>query len=104
MPSSTPDVAQKTKSLIPLALERVGMEDIEVPLYLELEGHHPVMQMGKADAYVNLIKPEAKGIHMSRLFIKLQETLSEKTFSPRLAKEILSGFLISHEGLSDKGR
>lgn len=102
MPSSTPDVAQKTKSLIPLALERVGMEDIEVPLYLELGNQPPVMQMGRADAYVNLVKPEAKGIHMSRLFIKLQEILSDKTFSPGLAKKILSGFLVSHEGLSDK--
>lgn len=99
----TPDIAKKTLSPISSPLERVGMEDIEVPLRLEL---HPskesILQMGRADAYVNLVQPEAKGIHMSRLFIRLQEELGESVFTRSCAKKILGKFLDSHSDLSDK--
>jgi GTP cyclohydrolase I len=99
----TPDIAKKTLSPISSPLERVGMEDIEVPLRLEL---HPskesILQMGRADAYVNLAQPEAKGIHMSRLFIRLQEELGASIFTRSCAKTILEKFLDSHSELSDK--
>ena len=99
MASLTPDIAKK-KSPIVSPLEKVGMEEIEVALNLPVENKQ-VMQMGTASAYVNLIKPEAKGIHMSRLFIRLTEELAEKELSPKLIKNILYGFLESHSGLSD---
>ena len=98
----TPDIANKTKSQILSPLDRVGMEEIQVPINLQAEDKSLVKQIGQANAYVDLVKPEAKGIHMSRLFIHLQEELSQKPFSRSLAKEVLGNFLESHNGLSHK--
>lgn len=102
MSYSTPDIAKKTMSPILSPLDQVGMGGIEVPLWLEIEAVGRVMQMATADAYVNLVKPEAKGIHMSRLFIKLQEMLSLNTFDLSLVRKILGEFLHSHGALSNK--
>lgn len=102
MASFTPDIAKKTRSPILSPLDRVGMEDIEIPLHLKLVSGESMSLMGKADAYVNLVRPDAKGIHMSRLFIKLQEELTHGEFSLLSAKRILTKFLESHSELSDK--
>ncbi|ALQ00504.1 GTP cyclohydrolase I type 2 [Pseudomonas brassicacearum] len=52
-----------------------------------------------ADAGVSLDDGEARGIHMSRLYLAL-ELLEETTLSPALLRRILQQFLDSHEGLS----
>ena len=102
MSHNCPDIASKTKSQTPSTLEKVGMSHIQVPINLELTESKQVMQMGDADAYVNLIDPNAKGIHMSRLFIKLQEELESSIFSTALLERVLTEFLESHNQLSDK--
>jgi GTP cyclohydrolase I len=65
----------------------------------------PVLLDGKllsatADAGVSLDNDEARGIHMSRLYLALQ-TLEQETLSPKLLRQVLSSFLDSHEGLSN---
>jgi GTP cyclohydrolase I len=53
-----------------------------------------------ADAGVSLDDGEARGIHMSRLYLAL-ELLESAALSPMLLRRILQQFLDSHAGLSD---
>jgi len=53
----------------------------------------------KADAGVSLDDGEARGIHMSRLYLALAR-LEQQNLSPRVLHQVLDDFLASHEGLS----
>jgi GTP cyclohydrolase I len=88
-----PDVAaQISRQALPL--DWVGMCGIALPVLI---GGHRLQAM--ADAGVSLDDREARGIHMSRLYLAL-ETLEGIELSPRLLRRILQQFLDSHEGLS----
>jgi GTP cyclohydrolase I len=54
----------------------------------------------KADAGVSLDDGEARGIHMSRLYLAL-EMLERENLTPALLRKVLQSFLQSHEGLSN---
>lgn len=97
-----PDVATDTMSKISGTLDRVGMSGISVMMHYPAEPM-PVLIPAMADAYVNITNPETKGIHMSRLFLALQEILPEKPFSMALCEEVLGAFIRSHRDLSDSG-
>jgi len=47
---------------------------------------------------VNLVDPKAKGIHMSRLFVALQETLPVHPLTPAVLSELLGRFVTSQAG------
>ena len=88
-----PDVAaQISRQALPL--DWVGMCGIALPVLI---GGHRLQAM--ADAGVSLDDHEARGIHMSRLYLAL-ETLETTELSPRLLHRILRQFLDSHEGSS----
>jgi GTP cyclohydrolase I len=95
--TSMPDIAKEARLDIGGTLERVGMSAIELPI--RLAGGHLIP--ARADAFVSLDAPEAKGIHMSRLFLLLQEGLSDEAPSPSVVRSLLQSFIDSHEGLSD---
>ena len=91
-----PDIAaQANRQALPL--EWVGMHGIALPVLLEGE-----RLSAKADAGVSLDDGEARGIHMSRLYLAL-EVLERENLSPALLRQILEEFLHSHAGLSDCG-
>jgi GTP cyclohydrolase IB len=88
-----PDVAaQISRQALPL--DWVGMCGIALPVLI---GGHRLQAM--ADAGVSLDDREARGIHMSRLYLVL-ETLETTELSPELLRRILRQFLDSHEGSS----
>ena len=92
------DVA-KTKITDARRLDRVGMSDIECPVIVELAGQVRQLSAGRADAFVSLDEPQ-KGIHMSRLFIALTESLAKLPVSPSLLENIAGEFLKTHDGIS----
>jgi GTP cyclohydrolase I len=92
------DIA-KTKIDNARRLDRVGMSGIECPVRIELSGKMPQMTSGRADAFVSLDEPQ-KGIHMSRLFLALSDSLAQNPASPALLGEITKSFLENHEGIS----
>ncbi|PIS11670.1 MAG: GTP cyclohydrolase I FolE2, partial [Bdellovibrio sp. CG10_big_fil_rev_8_21_14_0_10_47_8] len=75
-----------------------------VPVLLAQAGQKPYMTPGRAQIFVSLENTESRGIHMSRLFKELQESLSHGVLSFTLLKETLSKFLQTHEGLSQKAK
>jgi GTP cyclohydrolase I len=95
-----PDVANEHPARVAGTLDLVGMSDIEVPVRLPGGTVIPA----RADAFVSLDDPQAKGIHMSRLFLILQEELEASELSCRSVARILRRFIESHEGLSATSR
>ncbi|VVQ10283.1 GTP cyclohydrolase FolE2 [Pseudomonas fluorescens] len=89
-----PDIAtQASRQALPL--EWVGMCGIALPILLEGD-----RLTATADAGVSLDNGEARGIHMSRLYLALQ-MLEQETLSPALLRRLLQCFLDSHSGLSN---
>ncbi|MGD8220051.1 GTP cyclohydrolase FolE2 [Pseudomonas thivervalensis] len=88
-----PDVAaQVSRQTLPL--DWVGMCGIATPVLIDGQ-----RLSATADAGVSLDDGEARGIHMSRLYLALG-LLEETPLSPALLRRILKQFLDSHEGLS----
>ncbi|MHC8389315.1 GTP cyclohydrolase FolE2 [Pseudomonas sp. MDT2-39-1] len=88
-----PDIAaQASRQALPL--EWVGMCGIALPVLFDGQ-----RLSAKADAGVSLDDGEARGIHMSRLYLAL-EMLEREILTPALLRRVLQSFLNSHEGLS----
>jgi GTP cyclohydrolase IB len=96
-----PDVANDLEAGTVGTLDRVGMQHIEVPVQIVDSQGRTVLTPARADAFVNLIDPKSKGIHMSRLFLSLQEHLEKSTLDFPLLQSVVDSFCQSHEGLSD---
>jgi len=100
MPTKMPDIANQAQAQTEGVLDWVGMSNIEMPIMVEMQGEsRPVSAL--VEAFVNLHQPKAKGIHMSRLYLMLDELSVESALNkPNLGK-LLDNFIVSHEGLSD---
>ena len=89
-----PDIAaQASRQALPL--EWVGMCGIALPVLFDGQ-----RLSAKADAGVSLDDGEARGIHMSRLYLAL-EMLEQERLTPALLRRVLQRFLDTHEGLSN---
>jgi len=97
-----PDVSRAQKTDTAGQISQVGMRNIEMPVLFVAGAGAPLMLPAKINAYVSLDDAEAKGIHMSRLYLELKNSLQQKPISPQIAKEILQKFLLSHKNLSEK--
>jgi GTP cyclohydrolase I len=51
---------------------------------------------------VNLVDPEIRGIHMSRLYLHLDQGFSERPLNPLTLRQLLRSFLESHDGMSNR--
>ncbi|MCP1498794.1 GTP cyclohydrolase I [Pseudomonas migulae] len=88
-----PDIAaQASRQALPL--EWVGMCGIALPVLFDGQ-----RLSAKADAGVSLDDGDARGIHMSRLYLTL-EMLEQENLTPALLRRVLQRFLDTHEGLS----
>ncbi|MEK7412870.1 MAG: GTP cyclohydrolase FolE2 [Planctomycetota bacterium] len=95
-----PDIAHEATDQLTGTLDKVGMRDIEVPVRLRDNSGQVMLVPAKADAFVSLDDPQAKGIHMSRLFLSLQAILSEEELNLQVVKQILHAFVGSHALIS----
>ena len=89
-----PDIA-KQASRQSLPLDWVGMCGIALPVLIVGQ-----QLPAKVDAGVSLDKEEARGIHMSRLYLAL-EMLENDQLTPALLRRILERFISTHEELSN---
>ena len=97
---SMPDIVKSQKSRFSSCLQWIGMEKIRLPIFLE-KGDRVETQ---ASAFVNIIKNEAKGIHMSRLYLVLYELIGQKDFTMERVRKTLRAFVKSQQGLSDSAK
>lgn len=97
-----PDIAADATPHVAGALDWVGMHDIEVPV-LVADGSGPPVRCGaRVTAQVNLVRPDVRGIHMSRLYLHVDRLLSSEPLTPASVRRVLREFLDSHADLSDR--
>ena len=103
-PTLLPDITSQHIAEIQKPLQWVGMEEIAVPLLVAIQAKGPQQVSAKSSLYVSFDKAEAKGIHMSRLHLALNETLAGKTLTEDRLFSLLQCMVESQEGISSSAR
>lgn len=98
-----PDVAHQS---VPLArpLDWVGMEGIALPVRISDGAGGQLQVAASIDLSVNLTNPDARGIHMSRLYLQLQEGLAREAITPAGLRHLLQDSVDSQQGLASQAR
>jgi GTP cyclohydrolase I len=97
-----PDVAVHAQPHLAGALDWVGMADIQVPVRFDAGDGDVQRASAKVGAFVNLKRPDKRGIHMSRLYLLVEQALSTQTLTGATLQALLHGFLESHADLADR--
>ncbi len=97
-----PDVARDAEPSFAGALERVGMDGIDVPVRIAGADGEIVTTPARVAAYVNLFRGDLRGIHMSRLYRAVEQALAAEPLTPCALRRLLRDFIESHAGLSDR--
>jgi GTP cyclohydrolase I len=95
-----PDVATEARPGVGGRLDHVGMDDIQMPVLIAQEDGVSHRVSARVAAFVSLDDPDARGIHMSRLYLELDRHLSAEPVTPAALRRLLRDFLDSHAGLS----
>ncbi len=97
-----PDIAKEARPMVSGRLDWVGMGRIEVPLSLQQADGRSVTAPARVSAFVDLQRPEVRGIHMSRLYLHVDRALGERPLTPASLRALLDDFLASHRELSSR--
>ena len=104
-----PDVTSDSSAELPFTLQWVGMEEIAVPVAISIPNNIPIPNKeqtvenrqtvsAKANVYISLDQPEAKGIHMSRLHAVMNE-LAYQDFNKETVNQTLDTLIESQSGV-----
>ena len=102
-PTSLPDVAFDAAALA-RPLDWVGMEKIALPVRIHDADGQPVQVAASVDVFVDLRDADARGIHMSRLYLQLQQAFASEAITAPGLRRVLHGFVDSQQGLSTRAR
>ena len=80
------------------------MSRIPLPLRIAGEGGDTLQVPASVDIAVDLRDPDARGIHMSRLYLRLQDALRTETPSHAGLRRVLQDCIDSQQGLSARAR
>jgi GTP cyclohydrolase I len=94
-----PDVANRVLKKAQETLDWVGMSDVHQPLQIK-DGTQNKEVHASIQVYVNLADPMAKGIHMSRLYLLLDQHASTRPLTATGLEDLLRSILESHNDLS----
>ena len=97
-----PDVAVHAQPHLAGALDWVGMADIQVPVHFDAGDGEPQRVSARVGAFVNLKQPDKRGIHMSRLYLQVEQALGTQPLTVTMLRALLRGFLDSHDELADR--
>ncbi len=97
-----PDVASNHRIDTCTPIDWVGMDGITVPLRTSDEAKSE--SVAKVDAYVNLDHESAKGIHMSRLFLLVQERLTDQVPTQDVLENLLADMVASQGDISQMAK
>ena len=86
---------------VPGLIDKVGIEDLEMPI--KIQTSQRVLQLpAHISAMVSLDEERIRGIHMSRIYLKLHDFLETKVLNLKTMQELLSLVVQSQKGLSQK--
>ena len=94
-----PDITRRVLGEAQDTLDWVGMSHVHQPLLVK-DGDISKAVHAKVQVYVNLADPHAKGIHMSRLYLLLDEHAETRPLTAAGLKMLLGSILESHHDLS----
>ncbi|MDQ3206035.1 MAG: GTP cyclohydrolase FolE2 [Pseudomonadota bacterium] len=107
LPKRLPDVAFDVAAAA-RALDWVGMSNIALPLRIAApgpDGAASSMQVAASvDVAVDLTDASARGIHMSRLYLRLQDAFVSEVVSPAGLRRVLQSLVDSQAGVSSQAR
>jgi len=101
-PACMPDVASQPQ--LGGKLDWVGMQGIDTPIRLDAGDGATQEVHARVGAFVNLRRTDRRGIHMSRLYLLIDEHLGAAPLSPFTLERLLRAFLQSHDELADRAR
>lgn len=101
MSSVMPDIAHSGRAQTEGKLNWVGMSQIEMPMLIAFEGQQPSRVSARIEAFVSLDDPQTKGIHMSRLYLILDQLSNQQVLDYPALNAILDQFIESHQDLSE---
>ncbi len=104
MPTAMPDIANHTTAQTEGTLDWVGMSNIEIPIMVASKDEAERMVSAHVDAFVNLKDAKAKGIHMSRLYLLLDDLSNNEVLNYKNLVGLLGDFISSHHDLSDNAK
>ena len=96
-----PDVASQVHSTPQGTLDWVGMSDIHQPLVVDDAGLSKSVH-SRVQVFVDLNDSQAAGIHMSRLYLTLDELSESRALTIVTLKQLLQDLVASHVDLSTR--
>lgn len=102
MPDVAKDKAHASQNLNFAPIDQVGMGDIEVPVLIESRDQTPFRVPARVSAKVSLDRSASRGIHMSRLYLLVQESLAKSPLTSSLLETLSNSFLETHQDLSSQ--
>jgi GTP cyclohydrolase I len=102
-PRPLPDVAADAVALA-RPLDWVGMDGIALPLRVQSDDGSTIQVAAAVDVAVDLADAAARGIHMSRLYLQLQQALASEPVTPAGLRRVLQLFIDSQRGASTRAR
>ena len=102
-PQPLPDVAHEAASL-GRPLDWVGMDGMALPIRLATAEGAPLLVPAEVDVAVDLGDAGARGIHMSRLYLLLQDQLANEPLTAPGLRRLLDACIASQQGLATRAR
>lgn len=102
-PPALPDVAYD-RAAAARPLDWVGMRRVALPLCVAGEGGEAQRVPASADIGVDLASAETRGIHMSRLYLLVQDALAAKPLAASGLRDLLRDCIDSQGGLATTAR
>lgn len=95
-----PDIANESSPERTRPLSWVGMSGIDLPCSVMLPNAIPRQVLCKASLHVDIAKADQRGIHMSRLYLELQQAFKDRLLGVASLKQLLDSCLSHHAGIS----
>ena len=98
-----PDVASDAAAAA-RPLDWVGMSNIALPLRVASASGEAIQVAASVDIAVDLADADARGIHMSRLYLQLQHAFASEVVTPAGLRRVLQTLVETQAGLSSRAR
>jgi len=82
-------------------IDRVGLEGVELPIQFQ-NIDEVSCQQAKITAMVSLDEKHLRGVHMSRIYLSLQDFLENNMLNLKTLKKLLNNLVQSQKGISKK--
>lgn len=99
--AAMPDVAADANPTYQETLDWVGMSHIALPVNIALPQGATQSVLAQLDIHVDIVNPDVKGIHMSRLYLLLNDFAAEQQVTPASMRSLLQQVCHSHQGISE---